>query len=373
MMWIEQFSVEESPSFAVKDSIDIKGLATGLGSRATVGSAAANEDAEVVRQLKVAGWHLNGKVTMHELAFGMTGVNDYCGTPVNPIFPDYIPGGSSSGSACVVSSDEADVALGTDTGGSIRVPAACCGIFGFKPTFGRVSRDGVWPTLTSLDCVGAFSKTIEQLAEVHAALDTGSHWGLDIPPLDSVKIGYYADSASAEVKGAIEKVLQSTGLVIEPVSLSLFDEAFSAGLTIIAYETLDACKEYLHSGNIGADVKGRLEKAKNISEKDVIEAEHVRRCFQAELNALFDQVDLLITPTLPDLPMRMSEAKAGKQDLNISRFVRPFNLSGHPALAMPITQSPFEGPLSLQLVADRNQDASIFAWAKQLLALMNQK
>ncbi len=128
----------------VKDTIDIQGLKTIAGSRALLEVEPAHDDAEVVKNILKADCEIIGKTNLHELAFGITGINHAFGTPINPKYPELIPGGSSSGSAAAVAAKQADFTLGTDTGGSIRMPAACCGVFGLKPTFGRVSRQGVY-------------------------------------------------------------------------------------------------------------------------------------------------------------------------------------------------------------------------------------
>ena len=130
------------PTVAVKDTIDIAGFPTRAGSRALDDAAPAAANAEVVQRLLDRAYHIVGKTNMHELAFGTTGINLWTGTPLNYHFPAYVPGGSSSGSAAAVAAGQAQLALGTDTGGSIRIPAACCGVFGLKPSFGRVSRQG---------------------------------------------------------------------------------------------------------------------------------------------------------------------------------------------------------------------------------------
>jgi hypothetical protein len=130
---------------AVKDSLDIAGYPTRGGSAALADAPPAARHADVVQAVLDAGCRIIGKANMHELAYGVTGVNRWTGTPANPLHPGHIPGGSSSGSAAAVAAGLCDFALGTDTGGSIRTPAACCGVFGLKPTFGRVSRQGAWP------------------------------------------------------------------------------------------------------------------------------------------------------------------------------------------------------------------------------------
>lgn len=169
--FIETFSLGgPGPTIAIKDTIDIAGRRTTGASRALADAPPAERHAEVVQRVLDAGWRIVGKANMHELAFGMTGINDYMGTPVNPQDPTRIPGGSSSGSASLVGLGLVDAALGTDTGGSIRGPAACCGVIGLKPTFGRVSRRGVAPVDSTLDCVGPFARDIATLAAAMAAI-----------------------------------------------------------------------------------------------------------------------------------------------------------------------------------------------------------
>ena len=153
-------------TFAVKDTIDIADHATQAGSPVRQNVPAAEAHARVVQQLLDNGYQLRGKTTLHELAFGVTGINRWSGTPVNPHYPALIPGGSSSGSATVVAAGEVDFSIGTDTGGSVRMPAACCGVVGLKPTWGRVSRQGVMPADSSLDCVGFFSRDVATLRPV---------------------------------------------------------------------------------------------------------------------------------------------------------------------------------------------------------------
>ena len=155
---------------AVKDCFDFEGQETTSGSRALVGSAPASSDAEVVQRLRSAGCDIVGRANMHELAYGVTGINAWAGTPINPQYPHLIPGGSSSGSAVAVAAGMVDFALGTDTGGSVRVPAACCGIMGLKPTFGRVSRIGVHPVVSSLDCVGVFARELTTIKQAMTIL-----------------------------------------------------------------------------------------------------------------------------------------------------------------------------------------------------------
>src|SRR5437016_4726078 len=147
------------PRLAVKDLIDVEGVPTTAGSRAVERSAKpAEADAPCLRGARAAGARVVGKANLHELAMLPFGTNPWFGTPVNPLDSALIPGGSSSGSAVAVATDEADVALGSDTGGSVRIPSACCGVSGLKTTFGRIPIDGVWPLAPSFDTVGPIAR-----------------------------------------------------------------------------------------------------------------------------------------------------------------------------------------------------------------------
>ncbi|MGH9078384.1 MAG: amidase family protein, partial [Acidimicrobiales bacterium] len=163
---------------AVKDVIDVAGWPTTAGSRAVARHAgAASADAACLAGLRRAergkGAWMAGKTNLHELALGITGINPWFGTPVNPLDPRRVPGGSSSGSAVAVANGDADVALGTDTGGSIRIPAACCGVAGLKTTWGRVPLEGVWPLAPTLDTVGPLARHVAGLVAGMALLEPG--------------------------------------------------------------------------------------------------------------------------------------------------------------------------------------------------------
>src|SRR5437899_2187253 len=154
-------SAGSGPRVAVKDIIDVEGVPTTAGSRAVERSARpATEDAACLLGTRKAVARIVGKANLHELAMLPFGTNPWFGTPVNPLDPALIPGGSSSGSAVAVATDEADVALGSDTGGSVRIPAACCGVTGLKTTHGRVSLEGVWPLAPSLDTIGPLARDV---------------------------------------------------------------------------------------------------------------------------------------------------------------------------------------------------------------------
>ena len=348
---------------AIKDSIDIAGVPTRLSSKACDGAAPAETHADVVEHLLAAGHHIVGKTVMHELAFGVTGINHYAGTPVNAYYPDLIPGGSSSGSAVAVAAGIADYALGTDTGGSVRVPAACCGVFGFKPTFGRVSRKGIWPASTSLDCVGPFATDLSTLQLAEQAIDPSFK-----PMASSVPVRFALVThtcAQLDVAEVLERYLGLLSLNLSVVELPLLDEAFKAGLAIINAETAAAGAELLASGQLGADVAARLTKAGETTPVEVQAAEQVRKEFTAEVDRLLMDADVLVMPALPKSPMALQDALAGEVDLNMTALARPFNLSGHPAMVIPFE---VDGrPVGIQLVGRKHADEAVFAAAQTML------
>src|SRR5271165_4529274 len=194
---------------AVKDLIDIAGVPTTAGSRALADTAApAAADAPCLAGARSAPVAIVGKVNLHELAFGASGVNDYFGTPVNPLDPDRVPGGSSSGSAVAVAEGDADIAYGSDTGGSIRIPAAFCGVTGLKTTHGRVGLDGVWPLAPSLDTVGPMALDVAGVATGMMLLEPG--FTLVAPPAGRVgRIRPTGFDIDPDIDAAIEIALAS--------------------------------------------------------------------------------------------------------------------------------------------------------------------
>lgn len=350
------------PSVAIKDSIDVAGVPTQAGSRALADAAPAATHALVVERLLAAGWHITGKVTMHELAFGTTGINAWAGTPVNPHFPDRVPGGSSSGSAAAVAAGLVDAAIGTDTGGSVRIPAACCGVFGFKPTFGRVSRDGVMPAVTSLDCVGPFAADMDTLIACMRVIDPG--FG-ELPAVDGVSIGVIDVPALDEIHAGVNDALARSGLSTAAVKLEHFDAAYKAGLAVINAETWAACGHLLESGKVASDVAVRLANAARTTQADVDAANAVREAFSAEVDAALERFAVLALPTMADAPPSLDQASDTSRLVTMTSLVRPFNLSGHPAIAIPLpARSGF--PVSLQLVAAKGRDELLCAVARHV-------
>ncbi|MGB5078677.1 MAG: amidase [Sphingorhabdus sp.] len=351
-----------------KDCIDIAGEITTAGSRALADQPHAQRDAVVVARFKAAGCAITGRVTMHELAYGVTGFNEWTGTPINPAYPLLIPGGSSSGSAAAVAAHAAEIGIGTDTGGSIRVPAACCGVIGLKPTFGRVSREGLIPKGSSLDCVGPLARSMTELEEAMAIL---------VPDWQRVECAPSARIAflplareQAIIRIALTAARSSNSVTLS--SLPAMDAAQRAGLQIIGRECFEAFEPLIKSGLVGRDVQERLLAAQDISDIDLVGAETVRSQFCDYVDRMLGEYDAIALPTLPSRPPALHDAVNGASAISITANCRPFNLSGHPAIALPVGE--YSGaPVSLQLVGRKGEDEKLCALARTIPLYMKGK
>lgn len=360
----------QGPTIAIKDSIDVAGYPTTGASRSLADAPLATAHAEVVQRLLDAGWRIAGKTNMHELAFGMTGINDYTGTPVNPQDAAYIPGGSSSGSASAVGLKLVDAALGTDTGGSIRGPAACCGVIGLKPTFGRVSRKGAVPRESTLDCVGPFTRDIATLVAAMAAIAPAFDTNVAKRANASANVAIVAVDADAAIRQGVERAVQMSELASRVIELEGLKEAFEAGLAVINVETAREFAHLVETGKLGADIDARLRAAAQTTQAQLDTAERARRAFTAAVDHALESADVLVLPTLPTLPITLEAARNGTPVLTMSSLIRPFNLSGHPALSLPI---PIEGsPLKagLQIVGRKGADEQVCAVAAHFEAAL---
>jgi amidase len=351
------------PLVMVKDTIDIAGYPTRASSHALVDAPAASEHAQVVQAVLDAGCRITGKTSLHELAFGTTGLNAWAGTAANPRYPGYIPGGSSSGSAAAVAAGLCDFALGTDTGGSVRIPAACCGVFGLKPTFGRVSRKGVMPARSSLDCVGPLARDMDSLIVGMHVID--ATFKVAAVP-QNLSIGVVAVQANEQVHAVVNQALERSRFTLTEQSLPGMLAAYGAGMAVINAETWAACGHLLETGRVGQDVTDRLRAASLTSAESVADAERVRRAFTAEVDAALAITPILAMPTMPDFPLLVADAADTRAALGMTSLVRAFNLSGHPALSIPL-QSASGLPVGLQLIAAHGADELLCAVGRELV------
>ena len=355
---------------AVKDLIDVAGLPTTNGSK-ILGPTAASDgpvghDAGCMagtRAAEAAGTTvIVGKANMHELAFGVTGINPWYGTPINPLDARLIPGGSSSGSAAAVGAGEADLAFGSDTGGSIRIPAACCGVVGLKTTHGRIPLSGVRPLAPSLDTVGPMAATVALAAAGMALLEPGFVVGRE----PARTIGRLRLPCSPHIEaaldGAIAAMASSCGSVVRDVELRGWGTATDAASLILAGEAWDTHSDlwFDHRDRLSRDVADRLEAASSLRPGEMEQALLWKRAWSEELTEVFASVDVIALPTLAADPPDLAH---GSDMMKIRRTL-PFNLSGHPALSMPVhTSGPARTPASLQLVAPERGEELLLATA----------
>ena len=344
---------------AVKDLIDMAGEPTTAGCRAVAKVAQpAAQDAVCLAGARAAGARIVGRTNLHELALGVTGVNPWFGTPVNPLDPSRVPGGSSSGSAVAVATGEADVAYGSDTGGSVRIPSACCGTAGLKTTWGRIPLDGVWPLSPSFDTVGPMARDVAGLVTGMELLEPGFAVARTADVAD-LRVGLLPVEADPAIAAAIDRAVDLTGWerIGLPMAEAWNQATLQAGLLLVV-EAWSTDEELMvrDPEGIGADVRGRLTMGSSFDDATVRAAWTTQREFQAELQRVFEQVDVIVTPTLSIFPPRLEEG----DDLLVSRCTLPVNLAGVPALSLPV---PTSGPLpaSLQLVGPGGSEERLLA------------
>ncbi len=345
---------------AVKDLIDVAGLPTTAGSRAIAERATpAAADAPCLAGLRAAAARgearLAGKTNLHELAYGISGINAYFGTPVNPLDPLRVPGGSSSGSAVAVASGEADVAYGSDTGGSIRIPAACCGVAGLKTTWGRIPLTGVWPLAPSMDTLGPMARDVAGLVAGMQLLEPGFSAGEPAPRV----VGRVVIGADPIIDHAVDAALAATGWDVVQVSLEGLDRATVAAMTVLDAEAWASDGGYADAApdKIGRDVLARLREASTITPAAVSTARQDAVRWRATLASLWERVDLLALPTLLGFPPTLDKSR---EMVRIRGLTSPVNLAGLPALALPV---PTGGPLpaSVQLIGPTGGEESLLA------------
>jgi len=345
---------------AIKDLIDVAGLPTTAGSRAVAERAGpAPQDAACLSGLRAAEQRgqarLVGKTNLHELAYGISGINRAYGTPVNPLDPARVPGGSSSGSAVAVASGEADIAYGSDTGGSIRIPAACCGVAGLKTTWGRIPLTGVWPLAPSLDTVGPMARDVAGLAAGMALLEPGFTVAAQAPRT----VGRVVIGADPVVDDAVDSALAAAGFTVAPVALDGLDLATTAAMTVLDAEAWasDGALAEAAPDLIGRDVLARLRQSATITAAALGAAWQQAAWWKATLAALWDQVEMLALPTLLGFPPTLDNAR---EMLQIRGLTSPVNLAGLPALAVPV---PSRGPLpaSVQLIGPAGSEERLLA------------
>ncbi len=349
-------------TFAIKDLLAIEGRPVMAGSAVREDATAETATAPIISMLEALGAVAVGTVTLHEFAFGVTGVNPFAGTAVNPNAPDRITGGSSSGSAAAVADGSARIAIGTDTGGSIRGPASFCGIVGYKPSFGLYPSAGVFPLSGTLDHVGLFATTMADVLATHQAL------GFDAA--DAVlprRVGVARsdiEAADADVRTLVESAihaLREAGCEVVDVGWPDAEKTFVTSTAIMFSEAAAIHAESLaaHGDRYGADIRARLELGQNLSSIQVATAHEYRRQLIAEVSATLAGVDVIIGPTTPMVAPPSEHATDPALPPRIVANTRLGNVVGMPAVSLPL---PTAGvPVGLQVLG--RSDANLLSHA----------
>jgi aspartyl-tRNA(Asn)/glutamyl-tRNA(Gln) amidotransferase subunit A len=349
---------------AHKDLMWTKGVRTTSGSK-IFADFVPGHDAPVVEKLSAAGAVMVGKAGLHELAYGITSDNPHFGTIRNPRNAEHSPGGSSGGSAVAVATDMAFIATGTDTGGSIRVPASFCGVVGLKPTYGLIDRSGVQPLGLSLDHVGPLARTVD---DVRIALDAMADPARRKPAPPSpreIRIGlpenFYFDTIEPQVKAAVQQAARRAELLgarVIPVRVPDVEALNRAGLVILLSEAAAVHQGSLHRrGDFAADVLALLDQGSLMPAADYVNAQRLRKLLLAEFHILFRGIDCLLTPTTPITAPRIGQTEITLDGvvhdtrMLTTRLVRGFNVLGFPALSIPCGLSSEGLPIGLQLAA----------------------
>ena len=377
---------------SVKDLVDVAGLPTTAASRVPPGQP-VNADAPVVAQLRRAGAIIIGKCNLHEFAFGTTGAESAFGATRNPHALTHMAGGSSSGSAVSVATGMALASVGTDTGGSIRIPSAACVLVGLKPTFGELSCDGVMPLAGSLDHVGPIALTVEDVSIVYHAMrsrtaDLTPRGERHPTPSEPVRIGlprrYFLDQLDEEVRALFEAAVDrvgGSGATVDPVHIPHASDIRTTYLHTQLWEAARVHAETLvtHARDYTPGVRQRLESARSVEEHDYQRAQQTRETLRGEVAMALDRRHVLMLPTLPIPPPELGTDEVVidgvSRDLRtvMLRLTQLFNLTGHPAVTIPCGFISSGLPCGVQLVGHRGHTGQLLELASGLEALIRGK
>ncbi len=366
---------------SLKDIILTRDMPTTAGSRCFGDGLVGPMDAAVVRRLRRAGAVLLGKTNLHELAMGVTTVNEHFGPTRNPRDPGRVPGGSSGGSAAAVAAGMGLGSVGTDTRGSIRIPAACCGLVGLKPSYGLVDTEGVIPLSPTLDHVGPMTTTVVDAALMLGAMAgtprQAARWlaaaeGETRPALRLGVCDWWLEGLAPGVEASVRDAIRAfadAGFEVWEVTIEGLAEAHAASGVITAAEALAFHQQRLEQNpeGIGPRVRARMQKAYDLTAVDYVRAQEAQALVMAGFAAAFHEVDCLIGATLPTLPPGIEEhtVRIGTQDVPVldafTRLNAVANMAGLPALSLPCAM-PADGlPVGLQLIAAPGREDVVLA------------
>jgi amidase len=356
------------PTVAVKDAIDVAGAVTMVGSRARQDAPPAEADATCVAAVRRSGGRVVGKTNLSELCWFADGVNEFTGTPRNPLDPARVPGGSSSGSAVVVATGEVDVALGTDTGGSVRIPAACCGIAGLKTTRGRVSKVGVFPLAPELDTVGPLARDVAGLVTAMRLLEPS----FDAAPAGSgmrprvVRLRFGDDvPVDAAVDDAVDNALLGAGWRVRELDVPGWSRLAWESSRILGAGAGKAQRFLLDRPELLSDeARSYIENGLGQSPERVSRSRMLLADLGRLLSTALAGADAIVLPTLPSAPPLLEV----RNELNLTWLTVPFNVLGWPAVAVPAVAPVGDAPVpaSVQVVGLPRSEERLLALAARL-------
>jgi aspartyl-tRNA(Asn)/glutamyl-tRNA(Gln) amidotransferase subunit A len=374
---------------SIKDIIDLDGVPTTAASAVRQGHRATS-DATVIARLRAAGAIFIGKCNLHEFAYGTTGEDSAFGPTRNPRAPDRLAGGSSSGSAASVAAGMALASIGTDTGGSIRIPAAACGVVGLKPTQGELITEGIVPLAPTLDHVGPLANTVGDAALIYQVMAGGARrietddvvWHTKQPRRQlGLLQPYFLDQLDADIRRSFEETvdhLRKAGYAIRELSIGHADTIATTYRLTQLYEAFQIHEHLLETrfDHYSPDVRDRLSLGRHVSEDDYHRMQVDRAVLQTEVDRNLDGIDALILPTLaipaPTPGSTHALIDGQYQDLRAVslRLTQLFNLTGHPAISLPTGTTPAGLPCATQLVGRRHHTESLLQLASELEATL---
>jgi aspartyl-tRNA(Asn)/glutamyl-tRNA(Gln) amidotransferase subunit A len=343
----------EGIALAVKDLFDTAGLTTTYGS-IVFADHVPERSAAAVTALEAAGYANVGKTNLHEFAYGVTSQNPHFGTVPNPIAPRRTAGGSSGGSAAALAAGLAEATLGTDSGGSIRIPAACCGVVGFKPTFGLVPLAGVFPLAPTFDHAGPMAKTVDGCVRMMQALVPG----LELPNGAEPTVGVaWLEHCDALVRERVQEAAEQ--LSARAIDFPLVEDAVGP---MFMREVADVHRDLFaeHSDSYGDNVRAKIERCLSVTDSEYEAAARRREEYRERCEAVMEGFDLLLVPTLPFVAPPLPDDERSVREEMI-RFTLPFNALGWPALALPVGAAEDGLPSSAQIVGRAGDDALVLA------------
>jgi aspartyl-tRNA(Asn)/glutamyl-tRNA(Gln) amidotransferase subunit A len=349
------------PTLAVKDIFDTAGVRTTYGS-AVFGDQVPAETAASVALLEQAGYAMVGKANLHEFAWGITSENDHYGWVPNPTAPGRVAGGSSGGSAAALAAGLVDAALGSDSGGSIRIPAACCGVVGLKVTFGAVPIEGCWPLAPSYDTAGPMARDVEGCERMMEAMAPG-YARADVASLADLRAGLaWTDTADPLVRARVEEVA-ALFPSCRPVDLPPPDGVYTGFAREVVEVHGDLFRD--HADLYGPTVAHKMRASLQITDAEVETALRARELYRERVAGLMEDLDVILTPTVP-----MVAPPSGVGDLELRgrmlSLTFAWNAVGAPALALPCGPAEDGLPASVQLLGKPGDDALVLAAGRLL-------